>query len=393
MWFSDKLTGLTRSCLLVATCLSGTANAQIHPTVATEPKAESRYAEEREAINTNVVYMAAGAPTAAYAKIAEDIQIVLEDEQAKEMRVLPTMSRGGGQNFVDVMMLRGLDLGLVEQDHMQYFSTKHSNLYGDVRKKVQYITKLYNSEFHILAKNEVISVPSLEGKKVNFFKKFSSTGICAENVFNILGIKVEPTYYDDATAIQKLKAGEIAGIARLGGAPLPVFASLKPEDGLHFVSLDEASSKYASLLEVYAPLFLRNDAYPGLIKDGETVLSIANATVLVTYAWPANTERYARIARFVDRFFSRFGEFSKPGRHPKWKEVNLAAELGGGWQRFPAAKLWLANNGNAAKAGMEKMKTKFDQFLIETKKTSAIQPQDRDLLMKDFEKWYEKNKK
>jgi uncharacterized protein len=65
------------------------------------------------------------------------------------------------------------------------------------------------------------------------------------------------------------------------------------------------------------------------------VNTLAVGTVLGAYKWPPKTERYNRIARFVDAFFSKFDEFQKPPRHPKWREVNLAAGLAN-WKRFPA---------------------------------------------------------
>jgi CO/xanthine dehydrogenase Mo-binding subunit len=50
----------------------------------------------------------------------------------------------------------------------------------------------------------------------------------------------------------------------------------------------------------------------------------------------------------VELLFSRFAEFKKRPRHPKWQEVDLSKELPG-WQRFPAAQELLEQ-------------TKFDEF-------------------------------
>jgi hypothetical protein len=62
--------------------------------------------------------------------------------------------------------------------------------------------------------------------------------------------------------------------------------------------------------------------------------------VLAVYNWPSNHHRYRRTANFINALFSKFAEFQKPPRHPKWKEVNLAATLNG-WKRFPTAQQWL----------------------------------------------------
>ena len=66
----------------------------------------------------------------------------------------------------------------------------------------------------------------------------------------------------------------------------------------------------------------------------------AVGTVLAAFNWPENSDRYKRIARFVEAFFSKFDDFLAPSRHPKWSEVNLAADVPG-WKRFPAAQPWL----------------------------------------------------
>src|SRR5690606_5121734 len=66
----------------------------------------------------------------------------------------------------------------------------------------------------------------------------------------------------------------------------------------------------------------------------------AVGAVLAVYNWPPNTDRYRRVENFINALFSKFEEFQKPPRHPKWREVNLAANLRG-WQRFPAAQDWL----------------------------------------------------
>jgi transposase InsO family protein len=62
--------------------------------------------------------------------------------------------------------------------------------------------------------------------------------------------------------------------------------------------------------------------------------------LLVAFNWPEHTERYQRVARFVDALFSRIDEFSKPPRHPKWKEASVSAVVPG-WQRFKAAQDWI----------------------------------------------------
>jgi hypothetical protein len=50
--------------------------------------------------------------------------------------------------------------------------------------------------------------------------------------------------------------------------------------------------------------------------------------------------RHHRLARFVETFFTKFPDLQKPPRHPRWKNVNLAATIDG-WPRFQPAQEWL----------------------------------------------------
>src|SRR6202000_446563 len=87
--------------------------------------------------------------------------------------------------------------------------------------------------------------------------------------------------------------------------------------------------------------------YPNLVAEGAAVPTIANRALLVSYAWPENSEKYKKIAKFVDAFFSKIDQFNNSSRHPKWREVNLAAEMPG-WVRYKPAADWLASHRNQA---------------------------------------------
>jgi hypothetical protein len=57
--------------------------------------------------------------------------------------------------------------------------------------------------------------------------------------------------------------------------------------------------------------------------------------VLAVYNWQRGSDRYRRVVRFIDYFFDRLPTLQKhAGFHPKWKDINLAANVPG-WNRFP----------------------------------------------------------
>ena len=104
--------------------------------------------------------------------------------------------------------------------------------------------------------------------------------------------------------------------------------------------------------------------------------------MLAAYNWAPNTDRYRKLALFVDAFFTKFPSFQRPPFHPKWKEVSLSAPLQG-WQRFPPAKAWLDSHGIEPVA-----RDRFEDFLKQT--SASAKPQsdaDKEALFKQFQAW------
>ena len=350
----------------------------------------AKFQREQAAANANTVTIMAAGRSGTYIKLVEDLQNVLDDTQGNDLRILPVIGRGGAQNMRDILMLRGVDMGLTESGYFAYFQDRDPGLYSNVNRVSHYITKLYNAEFHVMARKDIRSIEQLRGQKVNFWKPLSATDIGSQTVFRILGIDVEPVYFDQELATFKLKNGEIAAMARMAGSPLPAFTGITPEDNLHFVPLTDPQNpnpNYRKLLEVYLPTTLKSDDYPAVIPQGQTVQTVATSVVLATYAWPKGTERYRRVARFVRRFFDNFEKLRQEPRNPKWRAINLAAEVPG-WTRFSAAEEWLATNSNAPAS---ELKTAFNRFLSTFQQSTGVRnisDQQREQLFEEFVRWY-----
>jgi len=112
--------------------------------------------------------------------------------------------------------------------------------------------------------------------------------------------------------------------------------------------------------------------------------------VLASYNWAPDTDRYARIEKFVNTFFDKIGSFDSKARHPKWKEINIAADLPG-WTRFGPAQTWLdANQQKLSQA--DNLKNEFGQFLTENVQTSGALTDDQmQVLFSQFIAWRRDN--
>ncbi len=281
--------------------------------------------------NAGTVGVIAGGVDGTYIRIAADLAAVLDD--GDRMRVLALLGRGSVQNLRDIVFLRGIDIGIVQSDVLA-FARRDRGLPG-VEGAVQYIAKLYDEEVHVLARREVGGLADLAGKRVNVDVRGSGTAMTAGLLFGLLKVEVEAVHDDQATALEKLKAGEISAMVYVAGKPARLFAGLDGE-ALHFLPV----AMTPALLETYLPATLGAGAYPGLVAEGREVETVAVGAVMAVYAWPPGHERYRKVAAFVETFFDRFEAFRRAPRHPKWREVNIAAQVPG-WTRFPAAQAWL----------------------------------------------------
>src|SRR5436309_2480091 len=321
-----------------------------HPVLAQSQKQAVSYDEkERQANDIAVTVMVSGI-SCTCARFTEDIRNVVNDLGPDGVRVLPVLGVGGLQNLKDVLFLKNMDMAVVDEDNLRLLKKKDPVLYANIEQRVQYITKLYNSEFHLLARNEIKSYDDLKGKNVNFNLKDSQTEVTADTVFNALNIPVQRSYYDNDEALKRLMSGDISAMIILTGAPQATLAKVKKEDGVHFLPLDQESLQNHDLRDLFAnylPAEITHQNYPNLIAEGTTVPTIANRALLVAYTWPENSPRYKKVAKFIDAFFGKIDQFNTPSRHPKWREVNLAAEMPG-WVRFKPAAEWLAAHRNPA---------------------------------------------
>lgn len=356
--------------------------------------------EQRNSANRNTVTIMGSQAKTSYTRMAEDMQNVLDEPETNELRVLPLLGRGGGQNFLDILLLQGIDMGLVERDVIDNFKKQDPRTFGKVERQLRYILKLSNSEMHFFARHDIKKLEDLRGKKVSFYKPQSSSAQAIEKILGACGIEVERLYMDTDLGAAKLRSGEIAAVGRISGAPHGALVGFTREDG-HFLPLDEPNLPpgcYDRLMTMYLPAFLKQEHYPNVLAQGQTVPTVANATLLATYNFPESSPRYKKIAKFVVKLFDNIDKFSEGPRHPKWKEVNIPAEVPG-WTRFKAAQEWIDRQRVAQRQPVQvsqELEVAFerfvDRFLQERERVSGsreLTEAQRRTLFAEFLKWYQ----
>jgi TRAP transporter TAXI family solute receptor len=329
-------------------------------------------ASTRKALNANTVTLLTGTIGGTYVQFGADLASVLDDDG--NLRVLPIIGRGSVQGVADVLFLKGVDLGIVRADTLDYLERK--GYANDIKKQFTYVTKLYNEEMQVVAPKTIKTLNDLEGKTVSVDLPNGGTFVTALTVFERLGIKTNFVYIEQRIAMEKLKKGELDAVIVVGGKPYVSVTTFNNDGRFHLAAVD-----YSKPLESdYLPATLTSNDYPNLIPQGETVQTIAVPSVLAAYNWPPNTERRRKLALFVDAFFTKFAALQNPPFHPKWREVSLPAPLAG-WNRLPLAQQWLD------KHGIEPAKLKrFEAFLQENPAAANIQSDaDKEALFRQFQ--------
>jgi TRAP-type uncharacterized transport system substrate-binding protein len=267
-----------------------------------------------------------------------------------------------------------VDLGITRLDVLN--DAKASGEFGpSLERRVAYITPLGVDMLQVLGRPEVGALRDLKGKKVNIYPK----GSIASNVFKTLGIQFEEVNLAIPDSIQQMRTGQIHASACICSVPIPAFAAVSSDMGFKVLEVPYVDALEASFL----PASLSSEHYPNQIAKDAKVQTIGTQLLLVTYNWTPGTDRYRKVEKFVEAFFSNFDKMREPPRHPSWRQVNLSASVRG-WQRLPSAKQWLDRQAAEAPArGLEVAKVRAQA----AKEATPHDTSDQERLFKEFLEW------
>jgi TRAP-type uncharacterized transport system substrate-binding protein len=338
-------------------------------------------ADVRNRKNMWTVGVAGGLLSGSYMTFADELAQVLDD--GDNLRILPVVTYGAASNLEDLLYLRGVDVAMTQSDVFEYFRTQRK--ISNLESRINYVIRLPTAEMHVLARNDVNSLADLRGKKVNFGPAGSASSLTGSIVFQRMGVQVEGTNFDNPLALQKLKSGEIAALIRVINKPIDFFAKIPANSGLHLVPIPFTKS----FEDFYALGEFTPQEYPTLVPPGSATDTISVPAVLAVFNWPKNSDRYRKVQRFVEAFFTKFDQFQMPPRHPKWRDVNLAATVPG-WTRWGVAEEMLQRlrQASGVTAQQPGAAADFAAFLRE-KGVSGVQPSSdqRDALFREFLQW------
>jgi len=285
-------------------------------------------------LNANTVTLMTGAFGSTYSQMGYEIASVLDKDS--DFRVLPVLGRGSVQAVADILLLRGVDAGIVRKDTLAYL--ERNGFANNIRGQFVYITKMFNEEMHVLAPRSISNLKELDGKTVAVDLPDGGTFVTSINVFERIGVKPHLLYLDPKIALEMLRKGEIDAIVAVEGKPLRWLSEVR-DANLHLVPVDYDKS----LRDEYLPAQLSAEDYPNLVSASSPIDTIAGEAILASFNWKPDTDRYRRVALLVNALFSRLSELQQPPFHPKWVEFAPVAPVAG-WTRFKAAQDWADRN-------------------------------------------------
>jgi TRAP-type uncharacterized transport system substrate-binding protein len=338
MTFVTRLAAL----LIVSIALCGSSIAQSRRTQNDSQPPSVILAERpiRERLNAGTVGLAGGLLEGAPIHFATDIARVVNDSGV--IHILPIVTRGPTENVNDLLYLKGIDAAIINSDSLEEYKSQ----VPQIQQRITYVLSLFPSELHIFVRPEIRSLSDLVSKKVNFNTQGTAAAYSGPLIFSRLGLDVEKMFIPHPVALEQMRRGEIAGVVFVTSKPVDAFVRGKWEEGFKFLPV-EYGSKFE---DYYLPSYLDSTDYPNLVAKGERVATIAVPTILAAFNFRPGSDRYRRVAGFVDELYSRVDGLKTPGFDPKWKDVNLSTKVPG-LERFLAAREWLDRAGTAKRSG------------------------------------------
>lgn len=327
----------------------------------------------RERINKGTVTVVTGGfdDSLIMSELAEELNL------PGSIRILPLTGDGGFQNVADILYLRGIDMAVIESDTLALL--KRRNLYPNLQRRVNIISKLYIEEIHLIANRAIKSIAELAGRRVNFGIQGSGDYERSQLLFQAVGVSPTPVALEPSDALERVKNGSLAATILVAPKPSTFLRQADLGESVHLLSIPFAGS----LVENYVPVSITKDDYPSLIDSAAGVKTLGVSAVMAVYNWPGVNERSRKVENFVATFFENIQKMHAPQYHPKWKEVTLNAELPG-WNRLQVAQRWLADKAAEQQARRQQeiigetagegLRAEFRNFLSALEKSRTLQP-------------------
>lgn len=295
------------------------------------PKDSQKKGSKEPQGKSEMLGIVTGPKTGTYYAFGKDIAMVAEKIG---ITVDVKNSEGSIDNIKRINSSENAALGIVQSDVLGFLARSKSADSIRMAGNLRMIFPFYNEEVHVLARKSVKSFSDLEGKKIAIGEEGSGNMLTAINLFSMMNVNpAEMRKIPPAQGLVAVLKGELDAVIYVAGKPVRLFKNLEdltlPEnhryapmlEQVHFVAMDNPK-----MLEEYKPAEITKSDYSYVAQK---VPTIAVQAVMVSFDFSdgGNKKRCERLSNLGKALRADMPMLKEKG-HPKWKEVNLDAELG-----------------------------------------------------------------
>lgn len=287
------------------------------------------------------VTIVTGLKTGTYYIFGRDI---FESGKKAGMDITVKASEGSIDNIKLINSDENPNLGIVQSDVLGFLGRSKNPDSMKMASNLRMVFPFYNEEIHVLARNDIKDFRDLQGKKVAIGEEGSGNMLTSINLFSMMNVTpAESQKIPSAQGVVSVLKGEIDAVIFVGGKPVRLFKNLEdltlPEnqkyaamlEKVHFIPMNSPK-----MLEEYKPAEITPNDY-SFVK--ESVPTISVQAILISRDFSGGNAKQAarceQIGKFADMLRAALPALRENG-HPKWKEVNLEANVSS-WKRDSCA--------------------------------------------------------
>jgi uncharacterized protein len=290
-----------------------------------------------QASNREAIKIVTGPDTGTYFAFGNNIATL----SGKTAPIKVIASNGSIDNIRQIVEGKGaVALGIVQSDILGFLKRSTSKNTKKVADHLSMVFPFYDEEVHILARSDVKGLHDLQGKRVVVGEEGSGNMLTAMNILALSEVKAgRLLHLPPAEGVVAVLSGEADAMFLVGGKPVPLFSNLSALKGakgganahllesVHLIPIDDQR-----VYTEYSPTRLNKGDYPFMT---ETILTAKVNSALIAYGDRGKAKISAKECaplQSVSRLIATHLEDLKASGHPKWKEVNLYADIAG-WPR------------------------------------------------------------
>ncbi len=291
---------------------------------------------------TQDVGIITGSDKGTYYQFALNLQ-ALAKQQKMNVTVFP--SKGSIENIYAVFQRPKVQMGIVQADVLAFVARVQTDpVLQRIAKKIKMVYPLYNEEVHLLGRSDITDFGRLTDKRVAIGREGSGTYLTARLLFKLSDVAPrEMVLIDTDEALAELKAGRIDAMFYVAGAPVKLFTDNVTEaDGLALIPIADKS-----ILEFYPGVQIPERTYRW---QASAVPTVAVKAVLVSFDYRRkDCDGVGRLAEIIPSSL----EWLKQNGHPKWKAVDLTAQLKG-WEQYDCVRKYARRPTQPARSAKSK---------------------------------------